>query len=389
VIAVATGGKVVGTYAGARLIGRKDHWTALSFGAGLNARGAMEIIIATVGTVSRRPLAGHVLDHRRDGDRDLADGALRPALGAGARYDPEEKEASGCEGGARGRGAWWLGIHRVLLPVRLQPDADTSTHRVEARIMEKLHRKNPLSITLLTVTSEGDRAEAQKFLARMKEFFPESEVVTKLMVSDRPPQDLILDESEKDYDLLVLGASQEQAEGGQVVFSRPVDHIVRTAPCPTMIVRGHDLPEGWSVRRILVPTNGSGPARNAAEMAFYLADPDEDDEVTVVNVIPEGELSSKQTLNVTEETRQRRRGIAHGIVTELKVLGESLGVVTHAEAILSETPEAGILATARSSSADLIVMGTGVRPGGDSLFLGPRVERILATAKCPIVVFNT
>jgi Kef-type K+ transport system membrane component KefB len=49
VIAVATGGKVIGTCLGARLIGGRDHWTALAFGAGLNARGAMEIIVATIG----------------------------------------------------------------------------------------------------------------------------------------------------------------------------------------------------------------------------------------------------------------------------------------------------------------------------------------------------
>ena len=49
VVLVASGGKYVGTYLGARLIGGKDHWTALAFGSGLNARGAMEIIIATIG----------------------------------------------------------------------------------------------------------------------------------------------------------------------------------------------------------------------------------------------------------------------------------------------------------------------------------------------------
>lgn len=49
VIAVATFGKVAGTYLGARWIGRADHWTALAYGAGLNARGAMEIIVATIG----------------------------------------------------------------------------------------------------------------------------------------------------------------------------------------------------------------------------------------------------------------------------------------------------------------------------------------------------
>ena len=41
--------KGAGTYLGARLIGRKDHWYALSFSAGLNTRGAMDIIIATIG----------------------------------------------------------------------------------------------------------------------------------------------------------------------------------------------------------------------------------------------------------------------------------------------------------------------------------------------------
>ena len=41
--------KVAGAYIGARWVGKSDHWTALSFGAGLNARGAIQIIIATIG----------------------------------------------------------------------------------------------------------------------------------------------------------------------------------------------------------------------------------------------------------------------------------------------------------------------------------------------------
>src|SRR5699024_10333860 len=46
---IASAGKVIGTYTGARVIGKKKHWNALGFGAGLNARGAMEIIIAMIG----------------------------------------------------------------------------------------------------------------------------------------------------------------------------------------------------------------------------------------------------------------------------------------------------------------------------------------------------
>lgn len=48
VLAVAVGGKFIGAYAGGRAA-RLSHWEALSAGAGLNARGVIEIIIATVG----------------------------------------------------------------------------------------------------------------------------------------------------------------------------------------------------------------------------------------------------------------------------------------------------------------------------------------------------
>ena len=48
-IAIATLSKITGAYVGARVFGKSDHWTALSFGAGLNARGAIQIIIAAIG----------------------------------------------------------------------------------------------------------------------------------------------------------------------------------------------------------------------------------------------------------------------------------------------------------------------------------------------------
>jgi Kef-type K+ transport system membrane component KefB len=48
VLAVAIAGKFAGAYLGARL-SRLNHWEALALGAGLNARGVIEIIVATVG----------------------------------------------------------------------------------------------------------------------------------------------------------------------------------------------------------------------------------------------------------------------------------------------------------------------------------------------------
>ncbi|MET0238006.1 MAG: cation:proton antiporter [Kibdelosporangium sp.] len=48
VLAVAIGGKFVGAYLGAR-IARLSHWEGLALGAGLNARGVIEVIVAMVG----------------------------------------------------------------------------------------------------------------------------------------------------------------------------------------------------------------------------------------------------------------------------------------------------------------------------------------------------
>jgi Kef-type K+ transport system membrane component KefB len=48
VLAVALASKFAGAYVGARSV-RVDHWNAVALGAGLNARGVMEIVLATVG----------------------------------------------------------------------------------------------------------------------------------------------------------------------------------------------------------------------------------------------------------------------------------------------------------------------------------------------------
>jgi Kef-type K+ transport system membrane component KefB len=48
ILALATLGKFTGAYSGARLSGL-GHWEGLALGAGLNARGVIEVVVATVG----------------------------------------------------------------------------------------------------------------------------------------------------------------------------------------------------------------------------------------------------------------------------------------------------------------------------------------------------
>ncbi len=46
------------------------------------------------------------------------------------------------------------------------------------------------------------------------------------------------------------------------------------------------------------------------------------------------------------------------------------------------------LETARRDEVDLILLGTDLRPASGRLFLGPRVERLLRSAPCPVIVVN-
>jgi nucleotide-binding universal stress UspA family protein len=279
------------------------------------------------------------------------------------------------------------GIHRVLLPVRVQTGTDFPIQRVQARVLERLHRENTLSITLMTVVAESERAAAQEFLASVRRNFGEAEVVTKVLTRGSP-REAILAEAAKDYHLMVLGATQRSGPRKGIVFSSHIDKLVREAPCPTLVVQGQAAAPEWEISRILVPTNGGGPAKNAAELAFQLVEKPED-EVVVLHVIPEADLASVGGSRADDRILARRSLVAHGLVDGLRDLGESAGVITTAEVRISGSVEAGILETAEKKSVDLILLGTGVRPGGQGLFLGPRVERILSTATCPVAVFNT
>ena len=380
VIFVATAGKVVGTYLGARLIGRRDHWTSLSFGAGLNARGAMEIIIATIGLQLGilSPDMFSIIVVMAMVTSLMAPPALRWVL---ARVTPEPEELERLAREERTAGSLVARIHRVLVPVRRR-EAGDDIHTITAFILERMGQRGPLSLTLFNVAEPDGRARSAAFLERIVPLFPHGEV-TRKVVEGRDPEDAILDESEKFYDLVILGGT-EKPSGPGALFHRMVDRLVRMAPVPTLVVKGPRNGSAWPPRRILVPTNGSLAARHAAEFAFVLA-AGGDTEVVILNVIQRSD--SPYDLPRADRMRVERR-TAEQIVEELRVLGEGEGVHAYGQVIEGGTAEEVILRFARESDIDLVVLGTDVRPGSERLFLGPRVERILEGVHCPALVVN-
>lgn len=380
-IGVACVSKVSGAYIGARLVGKRDHWTALSFGAALNARGAVGIIIATIGlslgSLTQEVFSMIVL-------MSMVTSLVAP-LGLRWAFTHMHMDKQELERVRRAElidEVSRIKANRVLVPMRLRDERSDAIPVIETRLLSHLGPSKQRTITLLTVADAVEKARAVGFLNRLVPCFVPTRVTTRVLTGVSPAE-AILEEARKGYDLLVLGAPRE-GNRSDVLFTPLVDYLVRFAPCPTMVVHGDHVPTEWALRRILVPTSGSLAARRAAAVAFALA-PTNSGCVHILSVVEETTQTS--LLDMSGEFQQRQMDIARHIVDELCSLGESLGVETTPEVRIGSNPEQGILEVARESRTDLIILGIQVRTGR-RLYLGPRVERILNHAPCPVMVVN-
>ena len=383
-ILVATISKVTGAYIGARWFGKSDHWTALSFGAGLNARGAIQIIIATIGLsfsiISQEIFSLIII--MAVVTSVLAPFMLRWTL---SHVKLEAVEIKRLQMEEQLKDNILNRVHRVLLPVRKREISKSAPLKlIEARILERLGRKTDLNVTLFTISSENEKSESAQYLNVLGEFFTKVPVNKKVLVSNKALES-ILDEVKKDYDLLIVGAT-ERNKNSDMLFNPIVDNLVRLSPCASIVVQSSGVAEDWRPSRILVPTNGSKASKRAAEVAFGIAY-HQHDQVHILNVV-EGK-QGYSSLDIEGSLKERRLTFAHQTVEELKKLGESLDVNTFTEIEIGEEPDSVILKMASENDFDLIILGTDVRPGSDKLYLGPRVERILNNASCPVIIVNS
>ncbi len=386
VLAIAILGKLIGAYAGARFIG-EDHWSSLAYGSALNARGAVEIIIASIGLsmgiLTQNMYSIIVL-------MAMATSIMAPSLlkwtVSKMKMGDEEKERLKKE--EMEANSVVAGIHRVLLPVRprLKEYKGTSAparHRVESKILELLGRNSRISITLMTVAPKDNYQICKNYLDELAEFFDEIEVETRVVQADKPTN-AILDEAQKNYDLMVLGATEKNRDKSEL-FNSVVDNLVRLAPCPTIVVQADEPEENWNPSRVLVPTNGSQAAKNAAELSFYMGDPDSF-ETQVLHVAEE---EAETPYNYRDRSDEHRKELGRSILSEYQKLADALNV--KAKTILKEgkSTEEVIFMVSKENDVDLILIGTNIHPGTGRLYLGRRVENILNNAECPVLIFNT
>lgn len=272
-------------------------------------------------------------------------------------------------------------IHRVLLAVRPGElsDVPAEIRALEAAVLPRLGSESP-AVTLLTVAPPAGARRADRYLDQMAQLFPAGTEVSRRVARGNPAH-AILDEAAKGYDLVAMGAPVPGA-GSSYLFGSLVDEVVRLASCPSLVFTARS--PRWPPRTILVPTGESEPASRAAALAFALAG--EETQVLLYHVV-DPELATETSAARVGSGRAVRMEMGEGIVNELREEGMRLGVNVATEVTMGETTVDNLVDRARGD-IDLIVLGTRVRAGSSRLYLGPKVERLVAEAPCSVIVLN-
>jgi Kef-type K+ transport system membrane component KefB/nucleotide-binding universal stress UspA family protein len=186
--------------------------------------------------------------------------------------------------------------------------------------------------------------------------------------------EVIAEEAEKGYGMLVVGLKNTTIRGHK--FSTDVTQLAAGFDGPLTIVEardGHikDPPE--ASLSILVPVNGTGPSRRAAEVAIAMARA-AGAPITALYVAPPKQNGAKA----------RPRQMSDAVLKDIVALGESYNAEVTTAVRTEKRADEAILKEAAKRRHNLIVMGVERRPGED-LFLGETATAILEHSDRSIV----
>jgi Kef-type K+ transport system membrane component KefB/nucleotide-binding universal stress UspA family protein len=360
VIAVAAVGKLVGSYAGGRLSGLSS-MESLAAGIGLNARGAMEIVLATIGLSlgALNDTSYAIVVLLAVSTSMAAPPLLRPVLRR-LKAAPEEAERLERE---------QLLARSVLASARsaLLPTRGGLNSAVAARALDALLEPD-VRVTVLSVGAPGSsRAslhEATEPLAgRAREVH---------LTTDTPVSEAILAEAKLGHDLVALGLNDDYA--GSHRLSEPVQRVIAATPVPLLLVRrgaglrdAADL-DGPLFRRVLLGITGTAPGRAAEELCFRLA-VRYDAQVLALHVVTH-ELTGGGDSPAVERELARADAV-----------GQAFGVASALAVRRGTVPADELVRAATEWQADTIVLGTTVRSHDGQPFLGHGSEWVLEHAQ--------
>jgi Kef-type K+ transport system membrane component KefB/nucleotide-binding universal stress UspA family protein len=381
IIVIATIAKLLGSYVGARAGGMTSS-DGLAIGVGLNARGAMEIVLATVafalGVFSSDAYTIIVL-------MAMATSLLAPPLlrrvlrdvtpvgDEAARLDREEILARSVV----------ASTDRALLPTRGGGNA-----LLAADVMDLLLQPTA-SVTMLAVHDPGgpaDECRCDTALDELAARFPARSAERRRLNSSDPAA-AILAEAGLGYGLVGLGLTEGFRDTHQL--SSVLRELISRTSVPLLLVRrglGDDAGIG-AARRILVPATGMLQGRAAEEVGAVLAGQlaARLDLVHVVTRSDRGEDTGQRQPSVAVREGLGAEVAARSVLDQATQRAQRFGAQAHSSVRTGAvTPEA-LLAAASDLESDVIVLSARSRAVEGQPFLGHGIEYLLEHAPQTVI----
>lgn len=394
VIGIAMAAKLAGCFTGARLAA-VSFWESIAIGFGMNARGAMELIVALIGLslgvltsemYSTIVLLAVVTSF-------LAPLLLRTVVG---KLPMTEEERRRIEDDSRGR-VIPAGPLRILVPT-----AGGSNALGAFALAAPLVRQTSGTLTALYV-AQGQETGVMAFLRRAvgtrslagrgleehlakagERLGDQKKLMSVKRVSSSTPAEAILGEESRDYDILMMGSAPRHLVGHSMILD-----VLSGTALTTVIVRAGDaLPERF--QSVLVAIDGSVFARAAAEFAFAYAG-SVGARVTLLHVTDESRVVTGSLVVAQHRTAQaldllHESPVAERLRTDFQPLAELHGVSMEVRILGSGDPSGTIVAESWSGHTDLVVLGAENRMLAQPLFFGQGTAAIVERAGCTTAV---
>jgi nucleotide-binding universal stress UspA family protein len=370
VLGAAIAGKVVGCYVGGRL-GGLSHWEGLALGFGMNARGAMGLVVAllglSLGLLTEALYATIVLVA-------VVTSLMAPLLlrWVAPRLTLRDDERRRIEDDSRSSLIPSASV-RILVPTAGGMNA-LAAIRLAAPLVQRPHSQ----LTALYVTTGarprrgtwwGRKARLagtglERHFERAAALFASGGFVSK-QIDAANVADAVLREATRDYDFVFLGAAPDRALDDPLAR-----RIVGHAPTPVVIVRSRARRDDDAFESILVPVDGSLYSRQAAELALAHAG---------------ATGAAVEVLHVVRDDSMAPAEEAH-LEALMSALGGSSGATPRVRVVTHSVPAELILTETNSGRFDLLVIGAEARLLGRPAFFGRGTAEIVERAGCSTAV---
>lgn len=139
-----------------------------------------------------------------------------------------------------------------------------------------------------------------------------------------------------------------------------------------------------TIKKILIPTDGSEHSIHAAEYGISIAKTHEA-QITVVYVLDEVVIDRFTKVTDREDVERELKADGQRYINYILGLAEKAGVKA-TSLIAKGRPFEQIVHLANGLNMDLIVLGTYGRRGPERILLGSVAERVIEYSNCPVLV---